>query len=283
MTEADLAALRAEEGARVVERQGRYWVETFRGFYQPIHQLARLSWTEVARPTLGCWGYRAVLAERDAGRANGMYPVHLLEDVTTFTESALEESRRRDLRRCRSQVEIIRARDAEPFLRAGWTVYQSAMERIGGPRYGSRRAYEQAIVMRCQDPRRLIIAGFIDGRLAGYLESYAVAGILYGRDLLVATEYAKSGIATGLYVETMRIGAQSGAVESLCLGPVIQDHPGLGWFTKTLGVPAVEVPTRVEIPRPIREFMRWRRPAVYFRITGGSSGPGGARRPAGTG
>ena len=269
MNESALAAMRAEEGARVVERAGRYWVETFRGFYQPVHQLATHRFVEIVRPTRLCWGFRAPLTVADAPRANGAYPVHLLTDLASFTEGALEESRRRDLRRCRSQVEIIRRPGADLFLANGWQVYLSATGRIGrGADHARRHDFERDITRRTADPRRLIVAGLINGRLAGYMESYAVNGVLYGRDLFVATEAAKTGIATGLYVETMAIGARTAGVDRLCLGPVIQDRPGLAWFKKTLGVPVAHVPTRVEIPLPVRELMRLTRPAVYYQITG---------------
>jgi hypothetical protein len=278
MAEAEMAMMREEEGARVVERDGRYWAETFRGFYQPIHQLAPHAYADVRRPTVACWGYRAVLAPADAHLANGAYPVHLLEDLAAFTQAAFEESRQRDLRKCRRQVEIVRSPDPEIFLDNGWSVYQSAKERVPQGGTLSRAAYVKDIERRAGDPRRLLVAGLIDGRLAGYLESYAVDGILYGRDLYVATEAMRTGIATGLYLETFEIGIRSRKVGRLCLGPELRERSGLAWFKKTLGVPVVRVPTRVVVPRPIATVMRISQPAAYYRITG-LEPEGDGRRP----
>ena len=268
MTEAEMAEMRADEGARIVERGGRFWGETFRGFYQPVHQLAEHPFADVRRPSARCWGYRSVLVSGDRCLANGAYPVHLLDNLEAFTVDAFEESRRRDLRRCRSQVEIIRARDPEVFLENGWHVYTSAKERVPTGGRAEQAEYLADIERRVVDPRRILVAGLIDGRLAGYLESYAVDGILYGRDLYVATEAMRTGIATGLYLETIEIGVRSGLVRRLCLGPELRERPGLAFFKKTMGIGVAQLPIRVVIPRPIRTVMRRLSPAAFYRITG---------------
>jgi hypothetical protein len=270
MTEAGFAAMRAEEGARVVERDGRFWGETFSGFYQPIHQIATLRTSEIHRPTWRCWGYRAALAPEDARTANGSIPVSLMSDVRGFTEDMFDRNRTRDLRRCRREVEIRRVFDPDIFIREGWPVHTSAKKRVdpGGTMIESE--YRTMMVKRAPDPRRLIVAGFVDGKLAGYLESYAVDGILYGRDLYVATEYMGTGIGTGLYLETIQFGVRTSAVNQICLGPVLLDRPGLTAFKRTLGFSTVAVPAHIAIPAPIGAFIRWRRPAVHYRLTGQS-------------
>ena len=268
MTEAELASMRAEEGATVIERNGRFWGETFTGFFQPIHQLARLRAADVRRPTWRCWGYRAALVHDDMDGANGSIPVHLMRDLARFTERVFDESRRRDLRRCRREVEIRRLQDPEPFLKAGWNVYRSAKQRVPYGGLLSEVEYRAQMERRASDPRRLFIAGFVDGNLAGYLESYAVDGILYGRDLFVASDMMRTGIATGLYLETIEIGARAGTIEAICLGPVLLERPGLGWFKEGMGFPVVDVPAQIAIPAPIGAFIKLRRPAVHYRLTG---------------
>ncbi len=94
LTEDELASMRIEEGDHVVLHAGRYWRATFRGFYQPIHLLARMSIAEVSRPTRFCWGYRAVLTEQDAHLANGSMPVYVMANATTFVEGVLSGNRR---------------------------------------------------------------------------------------------------------------------------------------------------------------------------------------------
>jgi Acetyltransferase (GNAT) family len=277
MTEAGFAAMRVEEGARVVERNGRFWGETFRGFYQPIHQIATFRTSEIGRPTPRCWGYRAALAPEDVQAANGSIPVSLMDDVRGFNEGMLDRNRARDLRRCRREVEIRRIFDPDIFILDGYPVYVSARIRVtsegahvasGGTMNESE--YRTAMAKRAPDPRRLLVAGFVDGKLAGYLESYAVAGVLYGRDLFVATEHMGTGIGTGLYLETIQFGVRTRAVNQICLGPVLLSRPGITAFKRTLGFSTVAVPARIAIPAPIGAFIKWRRPAVHYRLTGQS-------------
>ena len=265
MSDADLAEMRADEGARVVEREGRYWVETFRGFYQPIHQIQRRPANAVVRPTLRCWGFRSALVDADVGAANGSIPVHLMEDLANFTERTFDESRRRLLRRCRREVEVRRLRDPEALFETGYQVYVSAKERVPYGGLLTEAQFRRQMTTRTTDPRRVFVGGFVEGKLAGYMESYAVDRVLYGRDLFVASEAMRTGIATGLYLETINIGLRAGSVDSICLGPVLLERPGLGWFKVGMGFPIVEVPARVSIPRPIRALIKSRRPAVYYR------------------
>ena len=268
MTEAGFADMRVEEGARVVERNGRFWGQTFPGFYQPIHQIATFHASEIKRPTWRCWGYRAALALEDAGSANGSIPVSLMRHVRDFTEATFDRNRTRDLRRCRREVEIRRVIDPDIFSREGWPVYRSAKQRVDPDGAMAESDYRAMMTRRAPDPRRLIVAGFRDGKLAGYLESYAVDGILYGRDLYVATEHMATGIGTGLYLETIQFGVRTPAIDQICLGPILLDRPGLTAFKGTLGFSTVAVPACIAIPPPIGVFIRWQRPAVHYRLTG---------------
>jgi hypothetical protein len=270
MTEAGFAAMRIEEGATVVERNGRFWGETASGFYQPIHQIATFRESEVHRPTWRCWGYRAALSPEDVHRANGSIPVSLMSDVRGFTEATFDRNRTRDLRRCRREVEIRRVFDPDIFIRDGWPVHTSAQHRVHPAGVMIESEYRTMMVKRAPDPRRLIVAGFVDGKLAGYLESYAVDGILYGRDLFVTTESMGTGIGTGLYLETIQFGVRTSAINQICLGPVLLNRPGLTLFKRGLGFPTVEVPAHIAIPPPIGAFIRWRLPAVHYRLTGQS-------------
>jgi len=281
LTEADLAELRLDEGARVVEVAGRFWAETFPGFFQPIHQLAEHRADRVVRPTWRCWGYRSVLVAEDRRRANGAYPVHLDPDFRNWTVARFADHRRRDLRRCQRLVRIAVTSDPEPFLADGWSAYAETQRRIG-LRAVSRQRYLAEIARRVPDPRRLFVAGFVGGRLAGYLESYIVDGVLYGRDLFVRDDAVATGIATGLYHRTFEIGAASGLADRLCLGPEHSERPGLAFFKASMGVGVVRLPIRVVIPGPVRAAMRALRPAAYHRITGGApdrppAGPADAR------
>lgn len=268
MTEAELASMRAEEGVTVVLRDGRYWSAIFPGFYQPIHLLARMRAVQVRRPALLCWGYRAALAQEDANLANGSIPVHLLTDVAQFTEGMLNRNRRRDLRTCRQEVELRHLRDPSLLVEQGYGVFMSAMRRVAYWRPLTEVDFRRRMERRVRDERRLIVAGLIDGRLGGYLESYAVDGVLYTHELFVATEALRTGIGTGLYVETIKTGARAGTVHDVCVGLHTPERPTLCSFKDGLGFRVAHVPALSAIPAPIRAYIKARRPAVHYRLTG---------------
>lgn len=268
LTEAEFASMRQEEGAAVVERGGRYWEIPFPGFYQPIHWLARFRAADVGRPAVFGWGYRAALTDEDARLANGSIPLHLLTNVEHFTESGLNESRRRDLRRCRRQVEFRRVCDPSLLLEQGYGVFSSAQLRVPFGRPLTREEYLSRIEQRVSDPRRVFVAGLVDDRLAGYMEAYAVDGVLYTHEPFVATEHVRTGIGTGLYVETIEIGARARTIHEVCNGIHAPERPGITAFKDTLGSTVVQVPARVAMPAPIGAFIKSRRPLTYYRLTG---------------
>ena len=146
-------------------------------------------------------------------------------------------------------------------------MYASTQDRIGLHKT-SRDRYLRDIAGHVADERRLFVAGFLEGRLVGYMESYVVDRVLYGRDLYVRNEAVTTGIATGLYHRTFEIAAAAGVADRLCLGPEHRERTGLAFFKKTMGVGVVHLPTRVVIPGPVRGVMRRLRPAAFYRITG---------------
>ena len=112
--------------------------------------------------------------------------------------------------------------------------------------------YRTAMAKRAADRRRLLVAGFVDGTLAGYIESYAVDGNYYGRDIFVATEHMATGIGTGLYLETIQSGVRTPGIDQICLGPVLLGRPGITAFKRTMGFSTVEVPAPDRDPGPDR-------------------------------
>ena len=267
LTEAEYASMLAEEGTRVIEHDGRYWVVS-RGFCQPIHFLARFRAAELRRPARICWGYRAALVEEDAHLANGSIPLHLMTDAHRFTEAGMVEFRRRDLRKSRREVEFRRLRDPSLLLEEGWDVFSSAQLRVPFGRPLTRESYLRKVERRASDPRRVFIAGLIGGKLAGYVEAYAVEGVLYTHELFVATEFVQTGIATGLYVETMQVGVRAGTIREICNGIDLPERPGIRAFKNSLGSVLVHVPARISIPAPLGAFVKARRPLAHYRLTG---------------
>ena len=272
MTEADLAALRIEEGRTVVGRDGRYWVAIFPGFFQPVHLLARHRLADAAPPTRFRWGFRSALPPDEFARSNAAIPLHRLSDLDGYGEATLGESRRRDLRKCGRAVEFVRLRDPDLVATQGYGVFRSAQRRVPYWPEMTERQYRERMSRHVLDPRRFIVGGLVDGRLGGYLESYAVDGVLYADELFVATEVMRTGIGTGLYYETIQAGARAGLIREACLGLHVPERSGLTAFKEGLGFPVERVPAHMSIPGPLRGLIRARRPGAHYRLTG-SAGP----------
>ena len=155
------------------------------------------------------------------------------------------------------------------MVEQGYGVFRSAQQRTAfyWPDQ-TKDEYRQRMEQRVADDRRLFVAGIVDGKLGGYLESYAVDGVLYAHELFVATEVMRTGIGTGLYVETIEIGARSGAIRDVCIGLHTPERAGITTFKEGLASPVVQVPSRCVMPAPIRAYIKARRPAVHYRLTG---------------
>ena len=267
LTEAELAALRQAEGASVAFRAGHHWAAIFPGFYQPVNLVAGLEAPAIGRPTQLCWGFRAGLADASRDAATGSIAVHLYRDIGRFDRRALSAGRRDDLRRCRRALEIVQPA-ARILVDQGYGVFRSAQDRLHYWRDAGEETYRRRIEKLARDPRRFILAGVADGRLAGYLESYAVDGVLYTEHLIVATAAVRTGIATGLFVAAMEAAAQHSDVRMVCLGQHTPERPGLTSFKDGLRAPVEHLPARSMIPRAFAAFIRARRPAAYYRLTG---------------
>lgn len=268
LTEDQLAMMRTDEGDRVIRHAGRHWRATSPGFFQPIHLLAKMQAAEVTRPALLCWGYRAALAEEDAHLARNSMPLYLIEDAATFGDDSLSRNRRSDLRRCRRVVEFRALRDPSLLVEQGYRVFMSAVRRLGYWRPLTEHEYRQRIERRTRHGLRLIIAGLVDGRLEGYLDSFAVDGTLYPEEIFISTESMRSGIGTGLYVETIQAGARAADVRAVCNGLHTPEDADLCHFKESLGFRVVRVPARVVMPAPVQAYLRARRPGTYYRLTG---------------
>jgi hypothetical protein len=268
LSELELAAMRAEEGDDVVSRHGCHWRNAYPGFYQPTHLMARIPAMEVRSPARLCWGFRAALRAEDAHRANASVPVHLLTGLDSFDEARLSRNRRSDLRRARRLVEFRRLADPGLLLEQGYEVFLSAQQRLGYWRSLSPREYCQRVQRRATHGARMFIAGLIDGRLRGYLDSFAVDGVLYTDEIFVATDALRTGIGTGLYVETFSAATREGALHSICNGLHRPESPDLCRFKAGLGFEVVQLPARVVMSAPIRAYIRAQRPATYYRLTG---------------
>lgn len=268
VTEAEMGAHLVRHGTRVVQHRGRLWTPTLPGFYRPVHLLARLTAQEATRPARSSWAYQACLTDDDAPRADAAVPVHLVTDLDAFEESRLSKNRRRSLRRAREHVRFVELTGAGLLLREGYEVLRSAHERSGAGRLPSRREYE-AQARRIGDPAHgIVIAGLVDGRLAGYTSGHAVDGTAYARDMVVASWALDTGISTGLTYEFFWACRRNDAVREVVDGLHAREDEGLCRYKEMSGIPLRRVPARLRMLPGAAALMRRRDPHKFYRLSG---------------
>lgn len=268
MTEEEFANWRQKEGASIIFHQGRHWEKFRPGFYQPIHLIASLTAKQATRPTLFCWGFRAALSKSDEGFANGAIPVHLLSDIQNYDLESLSSNRRNHVRRSRKRAEIVELIDPLLLQEQGYEVLVSALTRGSYKAVPSKDEYIASISNYIIPKRRLILAGLIEGKLGGYIEAHAVEGTAYIQSVYVATEALSTYIGTGLVFDFVQVCRRSGKINQIVYGQHSREDEALCVFKDGMRFPVKHIPAKVQINPVMDNFIRWRTPDSYYRLTG---------------
>jgi hypothetical protein len=267
--EESLALSRRKAGQSVIEHRGRYWMEAPRGFYQPIHWMARLRADEATLPRRLAWGYRATLGDEACGaHGNAELPVHLLTDVAGYTLEALSRRSRRNVRVCAKRATIVELTGPELLREQGHEVKRSAVRRTS---YGSAESREQYLADLdhfFMPGSHLVLAGIVDGRLGGYLTGTLVRGSAYIDNVWIATEALRSAIGTGMVFEFVQACRRGSGVREVVFGLHSIEDPSLVAFKEHLGFSVVQVPAKARINRFVAAVVRRWRPHEYYRLTG---------------
>jgi hypothetical protein len=108
----------------------------------------------------------------------------------------------------------------------------------------------------------------VGDRLAGYLHGTAVDGVAYVDDVVVGTAFLPLQLGLGLNVEFLLACRRSPGIRLVVHGLHAREDRGLEEFKEGLGFEVIRVPSRLELPAPLRGYLRWRRPHVHYRLTG---------------
>jgi hypothetical protein len=268
LTEDAFAKWLRERGARLVSHRGRWWKRSLRGFYEPVHWLARLTCDEATAPAVSRWGFRANLDDAFASSANGSIPLFWLPDLAGYDEHRLSSNRRNQLRRCRKRVQIVELSDPDLLRDQGYEVCASSLSRTAYRQVPPREAYLHDVAADVHCGRRLVLAGLVDERLAGYVIGYAVDGIAYLDDVTISTEAMSSYMGIGLHFEFAQACRRSSGITMLVHGLHSREDAPLCTFKVGMGFAVRHVPTRVRINPLAGSVIRRRYPDKYYRLTG---------------
>ncbi len=271
LSEEELAQWRSERGRKVLLHRGRYWEQQQRGFCHAIHWLARFNAVQATRPTRSCWGYRTTLSPESAGLANSYMPVHLAQQVTDYDMAFLSSKRRNQIRSCHRQVEIVEVVDSTFLAVEGHTVYASAQARTGHGRRLSREEFAALARQQINPGRSLVLAGMVEGRLAGYLVARAVDGTAYIDEVILATEYLRTNVGSGLVYEFMQLCRRAGDIREVVYGLNSREDTALSKYKHEMGFPVVNIPARIWMIPFASQLIHWYKPHVHYRLFGSAS------------
>lgn len=267
LTEEEMARWCERRGVRIVRHAGRYWKTTHPGFYEPLHWLARLTPEEATRPAR-CLGFRAVLTDTAGGHANGVLPAHVLASVADYGPHLFSSNRRYHLRKARRLVEFVELTSTALLEEHGYEVTVSALTRTGHARAPSREDYLASLREYGVADTRTVLAGFFDGRLAGYVDGWAVDGTAYLEHVHVETAALPTHVNTGLVVEFVEACRRGGQIRDVVYGLHTPEDESLCLYKERIGFPACRFPSRVWMLPGVEPLLRRLRPHVAYRITG---------------
>lgn len=267
LTEAELASLRSDQGMDIVEARGFYWWRRS-GFFRRTHFLAECSRDDLAKPSFLCWGYHTVLRPEDASLANCSTALHIIQDAAAYDEKSIDETKRKQIRRCAREMTVVRITDPQLLVDQGWRAFSAAAGRIDRWEDVSEQKYLSQVEKWAHDPRRFIVGAMRGDQLLGYLENVVVNNVAYLEEIFIPDEYVPLNISTYLHFETARFFGQSGKVSRICAGPHLTERGGLAEFKRRMGFELVRVPSYVwTMPLAASIFSRFR-PHGYYRLTG---------------
>ncbi|MGE4543372.1 MAG: hypothetical protein AB7D06_04580 [Pedobacter sp.] len=268
MTERELADWLILRGEKIIRHKGRYWWARYPGFYVATHHMARMSLDEATCPNALCWGFRTSLHPADAGKANGSMPLHLLTDVSGYTLQTLSGRCRNKLRKLRTQVRIVALQEPGLLLDQGYDILCSAHARNRYGRVPTRSGYRDQIRRYFESKKALVIGGMVDGKLGGYLTSYAVGATAYVDDLFLHSQYLKTNISLGLFFDWVQVCRRSGSISEIVHGLHAREAPGLCQYKEELGLSIVRIPTRIWFAPLADKIVKRLHPHAYYRLTG---------------
>ena len=263
LSEPKLAAWQREAGRKVEFAHGRYWIN-HRGFYRLTHFAARLKASEIRRPTLRCWAFHVILPEEDSSHSNARSPMHLFR--LADYESALDEAKRKQIRRARAELVVVHITDPRTLHDQGWRVISDNMRRVGLPRKMTEAAYLAGMDTLVADKRRVLLGAMAGAELVGYLETFAVDDTAYHDKMFPADASRAINVSALLHVEAAQLYRRSGKVTHMCAGLPVTD--GISEFKRRIGMPIVSVPAYFWTPRPMKTVLRLFKPAALYRATG---------------
>ena len=259
-------------GNKIVFKNGIYWEQIRKGFYQPIHFLQKLDPEQVKHPSLLSWGVRGAVDDKDRMKANGSSSYYTLENFKTFDFSMFSQKRRENIRKCFNRVEIREIKDENILLEQGYDVVKSSMERTRYKRLISKESYLKKcnVYVNKGDNSHLVLGAFQDNKLLAYGEMYAVENTAYMMNMLIATEALKYGVSAGLFYTQYVLAQHSKNITELYAGGYTPDDSSLDTFKNSMCLTVKRVPFFSRVIKPASLLLHMFYISEYIQLLGGT-------------
>lgn len=256
ISEAEAGRYWALSGSRVRQANGRTWLTGDGRIWRPVAFVEPVRHLGLRYPAPTAWAIQAVPGQ--PSDANGVMPWVLFRDVASFTPDRVAKTRRRDIRRALREFEYSALAEPSLLLSQGWDVAAVAAADSGTWLPPDRGAYDAYVTGLFAGTPPLIVAGSQDGRLAGYLMSFAVGDIAYLQDLYIAPWARPRNMGAGLYWLCLQAWRSVPGISHASAGRVLGDS--VDWYKQTLGADIVDLPLVTQVRRPVAAALKRFRP-----------------------
>lgn len=277
VTEAQFSLLRRPDA---VEYKGRFWrpADASKGLiFIPVNPLAVIKPEEAGFPVAASLGYRATV---DGIEPNAVSYLHIMRDLESFSIDKIPNKyMRRDLRAVirDPNVSVFRPTPENPGLLveqgAQLHASSSAVQEYSPFGRHTRQAFEAGLeTSGFNSGNLLILAGLVEGNLAGYVTGLAVDNTAIAEMLVVGDSYKSTNVGTRLMYAFIEACQRTEGIDQIYNWRVEPSKPGISQYKERLGFSATEVPATVVLRPGINSLFQFAvrkvRPEVYKRLYG---------------
>lgn len=262
-----LAAWLRRRGVTVVRRGRTHWRTTHPRFFEPLHWLARLPPEQVARPVRFALGFRSALTADGAGAATGALAVHVLNSVEEFSVEDLPAKRRSEVRKAARETTIVELTGPELLEREGHALFASVRRRTGHGRIPNAEKFAAGLKEYGVGEERTVIAGLVDGRLAGWLDGFGIDRVGYIDQVNVSDSALSTNLSTGLVYHWLE-ACRRGGVDTVVYGLHTPENESLSRYKERLGFRVERLPALVWLAPGVGPLLRRLRPHTAARLGG---------------
>lgn len=260
--EEQLTAYLRTQGIRVVESRGHLWRNAAapspiaRQDWTPLHRFVPLTRDEARFPLRSALAYRCLAAEP----VPTTFPYVVVRDIPNYDERRMTKDHARHVRRALERFEFVWLDSPDLLLEQGWQVASAAAAESGMVIARHEGEYRKQTIAMFDAPP-IVIAGLSEGRLAGYVTTYATGAEAVFEKIYIAPEFRKEGVGRGLYWNVLAGWAQTPGVQNVWTGGTLPQR-GVDRFKVSMGAVLEEVPVHAGMRAPLAMALRRLRPTA---------------------